>query len=107
MIDLDRVGAISAATADFFQKNIPGVRSSRVKGKLLENGNFIFSWEDGSHRKMILTENDGKHILNGYMKRNSVDESNWKDTTNWKSKSADGFYFIKNFAGNAGVLLLL
>ena len=107
MIDLDHVGANSAATGDFFQKNIADVRSLKVKGKLLENGNFIFSWEDGSHRKMVLTQNDGKHILNGYMERISVDESNWKDTNNWIKRSADGFYFIKNFVGNTGKLLLL
>ena len=64
------------ATADFYQQNLDGVQASDVKGELLNNGNFIFVWRDSPFMKMVLTQNDGSIIEEGYMLLDEVEESN-------------------------------
>ena len=87
------------ATADFHQRNLEGVQAYDVKGELLNNGNFIFIWRDSPFMKMVLTQNDGSYIEEGYMHLDEVDESNWKNTKNW-SHGSKWFYYITNFQGN-------
>ena len=94
MIILENV----AATADFHQQKLIGVQASDVEGELLKNGNFIFVWNNGPFKKMVLTENDGSVIEEGYMRLNQVDESNWKNSAIWMHGSK-GFYYISNFKG--------
>ena len=89
------------ATADFNQRNLAGVRAYRVEGELLDNGNFIFSWIDGSWRKMVLTSNTGTAIKDGYV---SKDATNYKDTTSWKSGPG---YYLTNFKGPGEQLFYL
>ena len=84
------------ATADFHQRGQDGVQASGVKGELLNNGNFIFVWKDGKYMKMVLTQNDGRIIEDGYMLSDEVDKSNWKNSAIWKHGSK-GFYYIQNF----------
>ena len=89
------------ATADFYQQNLDGVQASGVKGELLDNGNFIFVWRDSPFMKMVLTQNDGSIIEEGYIFLDEVEESNWKNSANWKHGSK-GFYYIEKFKGNKG-----
>ena len=98
MIVLEQVGENIQATADFHQQNLAGARASKLKGELLRNGNFIFSWEDGAYRKMVLTRNNGDYLENGYMTRGSVSGSNWKNPANWSARSFNT-YSISNFVG--------
>ena len=74
-----------------------------MKGDLLKNGHFIFSWENDGDRKMVLTQNHGKYVESGYMKVNMISGSNWKDPTNWMERSTNRFYSIINFVGKRGI----
>ena len=76
------------------------------RGELLDNGNFIFSYEGDGKRKMVLTRNNGEHLESGYMKKTSVDELNWKNPANWMGKSKN-YYSIDTFEGTKGILLSL
>ena len=95
------------ATADFHQRNLDGVQAKMLKGEHLDNGNFIFSWENDVNRKMVLTRNNGEHLETGYMKQRNVDDSNWKDPSNWIGRSKSEFYSISNFRGSPGIHLCL
>ena len=87
------------ATADISQSNLNGVQSQDVNGHRLDNGNFIFSWKDGSYRKMVLTKNDGTEIKHGYVTHPGT---TWKDPITWK-KMTIFYYSISNFKGSKGV----
>ena len=83
------------ATADFRQH---GIQAKGVDGHLLDNGNFIFLWRDGGYFKMVLTNNDGTKIKNGYL---SDPGTTWKDTNTWnRNKDA---YSISNFTGRTSM----
>ena len=70
-----------------------GVQKENVKGDRLLNGNFIFSWIDGSLRKMALTTNNGTQIKASYVFKNV---KTWKDPSTWQFP---GHYTISNFNG--------
>ena len=89
------IGVASTATADFSQDNINGIQANGVEGKLLGNNNFIFFWDDGNFRKMVLTDNKGTLLSGGYVYRQLKPPSTWKDHTTW----ASGGYSISNFKG--------
>ena len=80
------------ATADFHQKNLNGTQAYDIIGELLQNGNFIFTWDDISIRKMVLTRNNGEILQAGYVEVNSND---WENPFAWEH----GGYFITNFKG--------
>ena len=61
-------------------------------GFLLDNGNFIFTWNDAGLRKMVLVSNSGLKIKSGYL---NMPATTWKDTSTWKV----GQYTISNFQG--------
>ena len=107
IVVLEQVDKNIKATADFLQQNIAGVQASNVKGELLANGNFVFSWIDGANRKMVLTGNNGEYVEHGYMPLGSISGSNWKNASNWSERSTDGFYSITNFVGKKGIHLSL
>ena len=75
------------------------------EGELLDNGNFIFSYEDEEEAKwkMVLTGNNGEYLESGYM--NQDDESSWKDPANWREKSKNSYY-ITSFRGTGGTFCL-
>ena len=85
------------ATADFNEKNI-GVQSKRINGRVLNTGQIIFSWLDGSDRKMVLTSNTGQPIKDGYLEASS---NTWVNPDTWKSKDS-GSYSISNFQPRQG-----
>ena len=68
------------------------MKASAVSGYPLQNGNFIFTWDDTSIRKMVLTRNNGEILQAGYVEVNSND---WEDPFAWEY----GGYFITNFKG--------
>ena len=86
------------ATADLSEKNI-GLRGRKIKGHILTNGQIIFTWSDGTDRKMVLTSNYGQTIKDGYLKLDS--DKSWTDPDNWKSKDS-GTYSITNFQPRQG-----
>ena len=65
---------------------------------MLDNGNFIFLWENDVIRKMVLTTNVGTTIRKGKM---SLTKSTWLDPTTWK-KENDFEFYITNFVGMNG-----
>ena len=73
------------------------------EGELLDNGNFIFYYEDEGKLKMVLTGNNGEYLESGYM--NEDDESNWTDPANWREKSKNSYY-ITSFRGTGGTFCL-
>ena len=87
------------ATADLSEKNI-GLRGRKIKGHILTNGQIIFTWSDGTDRKMVLTSNYGQTIKDGYLEMDS--DKSWTDPDNWKSKDS-GTYSITNFQPRQGI----
>ena len=87
--------AFTHATADFNQKYIDGVQDYEVNGELLDNGNFIFYWNNDGLWKMVLTTNDGITIQDGHVMEPGY---TWKDPSSW-SILKPGYYFITNFEG--------
>ena len=81
---------------DFSQDNL-GVVANDVHGTLVEDGNFIFHWDDGRFRKMVLTDNFGVFKKTGYVNRNwGKPKETWTNTETWLGKKAWG-YRILNF----------
>ena len=67
---------------------------------MLDNGNFIFLWENDDIRKMVLTNNVGATIQKGKM---TFKKSTWQDPTTWKKEySKDLDFYITNFVGMNG-----
>ena len=84
------------ATSDFSQKDVTGVQYPSRLGFLLDNGNFIFYWDNLDQRKMILTGNNGEQLRGGYL---PLTAKTWQDTETWKETSG---YTISNFRGYKG-----
>ena len=86
-----------AATGDFHQRDEIGIQASGLKGHVLENGNFIFSWIDENMRKMVLTTNKGEVMEAGHV---DEDVEDWTDVSTWINHR--GEYWITNFEGVSG-----
>ena len=80
-----------SATADFSQNDIQGIQAYNIHGYRLFSGRFIFAWDDGQYRKMVMTKNDGEKINSGYMLIANM--TSWKTSTAW----TDYEYSIANF----------
>ena len=86
------------ATADLSETSLSGFKTSGLHGVLLENCNFIFTWEDNETKKMILVKNSGAYIRSGSLKYNTASNevNNWMQPSTWKEE--DG-YMLSNFKG--------
>ena len=84
------------ATADFSQEDIQGVQYSSRFAYFLDNGNFIFYWDNQGQRKMILVGNNGEQLRGGYL---PLPAKKWQDTESWKDTNG---YVISNFRGYKG-----
>ena len=62
---------------------------------ILDNGNFIFVWKNGGYWKMVLTNNKGETLKDGWVRPGAP----WKDTSKWTINKPAGFYSISNFRG--------
>ena len=85
-----------AAYANFYQKNLHGVR--RVKGFRLRNGNFIFALKSGCLWKLVLTSNNGRFIKNGYVRDGY---GVWTNPASWRKQALE-VYTVFNFHGIRG-----
>ena len=94
-IALDNV----VATGDFNEGG--SVKSAGVKGVLLSDNHFLFSWIDDPHRKMVKLKNDGALVTDAYISKDEVD---WMDETKWLGKDG-GTFSITAFKGFPGIPL--
>jgi len=86
------------ATADFNERAMEGIQAHGVNANMCQDGKFIFLWKDASKGKckMVLTQNDGTAIKDGYVR--GLDNTNWQDPKEWITE-ARPLYSIVNFRG--------
>ena len=77
--------SFSTATADFEQKDGDSVmqEAKNVHGDLQANGDFIFSHDTLTNRKMVRTSNSGVFLKAGYL---PLPATNWKNSESWIKK---------------------
>ena len=76
--------------------------ATKISGALQSNGDFIFSFLDGSWRKMVLTSNEGLFIKYGYLPKGDI---SWADKNSWRQESNTQYTVInfKGFKGNSNI----
>merc|ERR1711937_850540 len=75
------------------KSDIEGVQAKNVKGYKMPDSNFIFSWNDGEYRKMVLASNTGEQIKNGFLPQPAA---TWKDPNTWEPVAPSARYTISN-----------
>ena len=75
------------------------VKLSGARGNLLADGEFIFNWDDGSLRKLVLVSNDGQPYMAGNLRKSVY--TTWKDPSTWSmiTYGSSMIYTISNFVG--------
>ena len=84
---------VQFAQMDFKQHD--KVLITEVGGIPIEKGNFLFYVDQDGFRKMVLTDNAGNFITNGYV-FNRVPPETWQESSTWTNNNA---YYIDNFVG--------
>jgi hypothetical protein len=88
---------------DFIQSNLVGTQAFSVIGipacgYAWHGGEWIFSWEDDSKRKLVLTDSQGVKLTEGYVSLNSTD---WHNPSTWLAFFDTSIFFgVKKFHYN-------